>query len=95
MSHSLETARSMARFLAAETGLVFKEPSLDEERRAVLLPFESVAGCRHVVAFAEELLTDYSDEEIQETLRAHWLPAHLMHPAYQPLLVTKEGVGDL
>lgn len=93
--HALEAARAVAAFLASETGLRFQAPAWDEARRAAIVGFDSVAGRHHRVAFSEDLLTELTDDEIREILRAYWLPGHLVHPAYQPLLVTSEGLTDL
>jgi hypothetical protein len=92
---ALAAARAVAAFLANETGLAFQAPSWDPSQRAAVVPFDSVAGRHHRVAFSEEFLTELSQEEMQELLRAYWLPGHLVHPAYQPLLVTSEGLADL
>jgi hypothetical protein len=91
---ALEAARAVAAFLASETGLSFQPPSWDASQRAAIVGFDSVAGRHHRVAFSEEFLTELSREEMQEVLRAYWLPGHLVHPAYQPLLVTSEGLTD-
>ncbi len=95
MRDPLQSARAVGAFLARETGLEVHEPRFDAERGAVVLPFESVAGRRREIAFAEAFLTDRSDEEIQAALREAWVPDHMKHPDYQPLLVTNEGVENL
>lgn len=92
---ALEAARAVAAFLASETGLSFQTPCWDAPRRAAVVGFDSVAGRHHRVAFSEEFLTELSVAEMQEVLRSNWVPGHLMHPAYQPLLVTTEGLADL
>jgi hypothetical protein len=95
MRELLQAARAVGAFLARETGLRVHAPSWDEARGAVVLPFESVAGRRHVIAFAEAFLTDRSQEEIEASLRESWVPDHMKHPDYQALLVTNEGVENL
>jgi len=91
----LEAARAVAAFLASETGLSFQRPSWDAARGAAVVGFDSVSGCHHRVAFSEGFLTELSEAEMKEVLRSNWVPGHLMHPAYQPLLVTTEGLADL
>ena len=93
--HVLKAARAVAAFLSDETGLRFQPLCWNEALRAAIVGFDSVAGRHHRVAFSEELLTELSDDEIREILRAWWLPGQLLHPAYQPLLVTSEGLSDL
>jgi hypothetical protein len=95
MRDLLRAARAVGAFLARETGLQVHAPSWDEARGAVVLPFESVAGRRHVIAFAEAFLADRSEEEIEAALRETWVPDHMKHPDYQPLLVTNDGVENL
>jgi hypothetical protein len=95
MREPIEAASALATFLAHETGLVFGDPTWDPGRHAAIVPFESVAGRRHVIAFSETFLAEHSDAEARDALLAAWVPAHLVHPAYRSLFVTNDGVDDL
>ena len=88
----LANARAVARFLARETGLQVGAPRFDEERGAVILPFQSLAGREHRIALAADLLAERSPEELQPLLRENWVPDKMKHPAYETLLVTSEGI---
>lgn len=92
---ALQAARAVAAFLASETGLSFQTPSWDAALGAAVVPFDSVAGRHHRVAFSEAFLTELSLPEMHELLRSHWVPGHLVHPAYQPLLLTPDGLSNL
>jgi hypothetical protein len=94
MRDPLQAAVSAAKFLAAESRLRVHAPKLDADRDAVVLPFESIAGRLHRIAFSIEFLAGRDDEEITTALREYWVPDHMRHENYETLLVTETGVEN-
>ena len=94
MRDPLEAARRAAAYLSAETRLRVHAPSLDAGRDAVVVPFESIAGKVHRIAFSIDFLAGHEDEEIQTKLRDAWVPDHMRHADYQTLLVTADGIEN-
>lgn len=94
MRDPLEAARKAAAFLSAEARLRVRAPSLDAARDAVVVPFESIAGKVHRIAFSVDFLAAHDDEEIATALREAWVPDHMRHADYQTLLVTSDGIEN-
>jgi hypothetical protein len=90
----IEAARAAAAFLSAETRLRVHAPSLVAERDAVVVPFESIAGKVHRIAFSIDFLASHDEEEIATALRENWVPDHMRHADYQTLLVTADGIEN-